>query len=280
VFHREGEAATARGASAAGAAFVISTLTTTGIDEIARNTHHPIWFQLYVHRDRSFTQDMVERAVASGCKAVCLTVDTPVLGCRYSQLSFALPKEIECMHVRRFNPAAGAQTPNHKPQKGNIYNAMFDPTLNWKDLEWLRSVAKVPVLLKGLLTAQDGKRAVEHGADGVIVSNHGGRNLDTVPATIDALPHVVEAVDGKIPVLLDSGVRRGTDIFAALALGAKAVLIGRPYIHGLAAGGAEGVERVITILRDELERAMALTGRCSLAAIDSSAIYAMKNAKC
>ena len=273
VFHPEGEAATARGASAAGSAFVISTLTTTAIDEIARNTQRPIWFQLYVQRDRAFTKDMVERAVASGCKAVCLTVDTPVLGCRYSQLSFTLPKGIECMHVRGFNPAASAQTPSHKPQQGHIFNPMFDPSFNWSDLEWLRSVAKVPVILKGVLTAQDGKRAVEHGADGVIVSNHGGRNLDTVPSTIDALPRVAEAVAGRIPVLLDSGVRRGTDIFAALALGAKAVLIGRPYIYGLAAGGAEGVERVITILRDELERAMALTGRCSLAAIDSSVLY-------
>lgn len=273
VFHPEGEAATARGASAAGSAFVISTLTTTAIDEIARNTQRPIWFQLYVQRDRAFTQDMVERAVASGCKAICLTVDTPVLGCRYSQLSFTLPKGIECMHVRGFNPVASAQTPSHKPQQGHIFNPMFDPSFNWSDLEWLRSVAKVPVLLKGVLTAQDGKRAVEHGADGVIVSNHGGRNLDTVPSTIDALPRIAEAVAGRIPVLLDSGVRRGTDIFAALALGAKAVLIGRPYIYGLAAGGAEGVERVITILRDELERAMALTGRCSLAAIDSSVLY-------
>jgi 4-hydroxymandelate oxidase len=273
VFHPEGEAATARGASAAGSAFVISTLTTTAIDEIARNTQRPIWFQLYVQRDRSFTKDMVERAVASGCKAVCLTVDTPVLGCRYSQLSFTLPKGIECMHVRGFNPAASAQTSSHKPQQGHIFNPMFDPSFNWSDLEWLRSVAKVPVILKGVLTAQDGKRAVEHGADGVIVSNHGGRNLDTVPSTIDALPRVAEAVAGRIPVLLDSGVRRGTDIFAALALGAKAVLIGRPYIYGLAAGGAAGVERVITILRDELERAMALTGRCSLAAIDSSVLY-------
>ena len=273
VFHREGEAATARGASAAGSAFVISTLTTTAIDEIARNTQRPIWFQLYVHRDRAFTKDMVQRAVAAGCKAVCLTVDTPVLGCRYSQLSFALPAGLECMHIRGFNPAAGAQTPNHKPQKGNIYNAMFDPSFNWNDLEWLRSAAGVPVILKGVLTAQDARRAVQHGADGVIVSNHGGRNLDAVPSTIDALPRVVEAVAGKIPVMLDSGIRRGTDVLIALALGAKAVFIGRPYIYGLAAGGAQGVERVITILRDELERAMALTGRCSLAEIDSSVFY-------
>jgi 4-hydroxymandelate oxidase len=150
---------------------------------------------------------------------------------------------------------------------------LFDPSFNWNDLEWLRSVAGVPVILKGVLSAEDGRRAVERGADGVIVSNHGGRNLDTVPATIDALPRVVEAVAGRIPVMLDSGIRRGMDVLTALALGAKAVFIGRPYIYGLAAGGTKGVERVITILRDELERAMALTGRRSIAEIDPTVLW-------
>jgi 4-hydroxymandelate oxidase len=150
---------------------------------------------------------------------------------------------------------------------------MFDASFNWNDLAWLRSIANVPVLLKGVLAAEDGKRAVEYGADGVIVSNHGGRNLDRVPAAIDALPRVVEAVAGRIPVLLDSGIRRGTDILIALALGAQAVFIGRPYIYGLAASGAPGVERVIAILRDELERAMALTGRRTLKEVDSSVFW-------
>ena len=271
LYHREGEVATARGASAAGAGFVISTFTTTSIDEIARNTQRPIWFQLYVQRDRAFTKDMVQRAVASGCKAVCLTVDTPVLGNRYGQLSFGLPKEMECVHLRGLGQ--GSPSPGHKTQRGTIYDALFDPSFNWNDMEWLRSVAGVPVILKGVLSAEDGKRAVERGADGVIVSNHGGRNLDTVPATIDALPRVVEAVAGRIPVMLDSGIRRGTDVLAALALGAKAVFIGRPYVYGLAVGGAKGVERVISILRDELERAMALTGRRSIAEIDASVLW-------
>ncbi|MCU1332760.1 MAG: glycolate oxidase [Candidatus Angelobacter sp.] len=271
LYHREGEAATARGANTAGAGFVISTFTTTSIDEIARNTQRPIWFQLYVQRDRSFTKDMVQRAVASGCKAVCLTVDTPVLGCRYSQLSFGLPKNMECVHLRGLGQ--GSSGPSHKTQRRSIYDTMFDASFNWNDLEWLRSVAGVPVILKGVLSAEDGRRAVERGADGVIVSNHGGRNLDTVPATIDALPRVVEAVAGKIPVMLDSGIRRGTDVLAALALGAKAVFIGRPYVYGLAAGGAKGVERVISILRDELERAMALTGRRSIAEIDATVLW-------
>jgi 4-hydroxymandelate oxidase len=271
LYHPEGEIGTARGASAAGAGFVISTFTTTSIDEIARNTQRPIWFQLYVQRDRAFTKDMVQRAVASGCKAVCLTVDTPVLGCRYSQQSFGLPKNLECVHLR----GLGLGTPSlgHIAQRNSIYDTLFDPSFNWNDLDWLRSVAGVPVILKGVLSAEDGKRAVERGADGVIVSNHGGRNLDTVPATIDALPRVVEAVAGRIPVMLDSGIRRGTDVLMALALGAKAVFIGRPYVYGLAAGGAKGVERVILILRDELERAMALTGRRSIAEIDASVLW-------
>jgi 4-hydroxymandelate oxidase len=288
LYHAEGEIGTARGASAAGAGFVISTFTTTAIDEIARNTQRPIWFQLYVQRDREFTKDMVQRAVACGCKAVCLTVDTPVLGNRYGQLSFGLPKGMECVHLRGLRAPGAAQaaevqaaevqatqvqaTQGHKTQRGSIYDTLFDPSFNWNDLEWLRSVAGVPVLVKGVLSAEDGKLAVSCGADGVIVSNHGGRNLDTVPATIDALPRVVDAVAGRIPVMLDSGIRRGTDVLMALALGAKAVFIGRPYVYGLAAGGARGVERVISILRDELERAMALTGRRSIAEIDATVL--------
>lgn len=278
LYHTEGEIGTARGASAAGAGFVISTFTTTAIDEIARNTQRPIWFQLYVQRDREFTKDMVQRAVAEGCKAVCVTVDTPVLGNRYGQLSFGLPKGMECVHLRGLTLSAAVfgkepqAAQGHKTQRSNIYDPLFDPSFNWNDLEWLRSVAGVPVILKGVLSAEDGRLAVSCGADGVIVSNHGGRNLDMVPATIDALPRVVEAVAGRIPVMLDSGIRRGTDVLMALALGAKAVFIGRPYVYGLAAGGAQGVERVILILRDEFERAMALTGRRSIAEIDATVL--------
>jgi 4-hydroxymandelate oxidase len=273
LYHAEGEVGTARGASAAGAGLVISTFTTTSIDEIARNMQQPIWFQLYVQRDREFTKDMVQRAVASGCKAVCVTVDTPVLGNRYGQLSFGLPKGMECVHLRGMKTPGAAQITGDRTQRASIYDMLFDPSFNWNDLEWLRQVAGVPVLLKGVLSAEDGKLAVSCGADGVIVSNHGGRNLDTVPATIDALPRVVDAVAGRIPVMLDSGIRRGTDVLMSLALGAKAVFIGRPYVYGLAVGGARGVERVISILRDELERAMALTGRRSIAEIDSTVLW-------
>lgn len=276
LYHPEGELGTARGASASGAGFVISSFTTTAIDEIARNTERPIWFQLYVQRDRAFTKDMVQRAVAQGCKAVCLTVDTPVLGNRYGQISFGLPSHLECVHLRGLKMESvvlGQGIPGHKTQRKSIYDPLFDPSFNWRDVEWLRSVAGVPVLLKGVLAPEDGKRAIDSGADGIIVSNHGGRNLDAVPATIDALPRMVDAVAGRIPVMLDSGVRRGTDVLMALALGAKAVFIGRPYVYGLAIGGAKGVERVLSILRDELERAMALTGRRSIAEIDASVLW-------
>ncbi|HEY2361919.1 MAG TPA: alpha-hydroxy acid oxidase [Candidatus Angelobacter sp.] len=276
LYHAEGEAGTARGAGAAGAVMVVSSFTTTAIDEIARNTRAPIWFQLYVQRDRAFTKDMVQRAVAAGCKAVCLTVDTPVLGCRYGQLSFGLPSHLECVHLRGLDlkaPGFKTETQGHKMQRGNIYDPIFDPSFNWKDLEWLRTVAGVPVLLKGVLSPEDGRRAIDYGVDGIIVSNHGGRNLDLLPATIDALPGVVEAIAGRIPVLLDSGIRRGTDVLTALALGAKAVFVGRPYIYGLAIAGARGVERVISIVRDEFQRAMALTGRRSIAEIDGTVLW-------
>ena len=269
LYHPEGELGTARGAGAAGAVMAVSTFTTTAIDEIARNTRAPIWFQLYVQRDRAFTKDMVQRAVAAGCKAVCLTVDTPVLGCRYGQLSFGLPSHLECVHLRGLD--LKKSVPTHS--MGGVYDPIFDPSFNWKDLEWLRTVAGVPVLLKGVLSPEDGKRAIDYGVDGIIVSNHGGRNLDLLPATIDALPGIADAVAGRIPVLLDSGIRRGTDVLTALALGAKAVFVGRPYIYGLAIAGARGVERVISILRDEFQRAMALTGRRSIAEIDSTVLW-------
>jgi len=269
LYHPEGELGTARGAGAAGAVMVVSSFTTTAIDEIARNTQRPIWFQLYVQRDRAFTKDMVQRAVAAGCKAVCLTVDTPVLGCRYGQLSFGLPSSLECVHLRGLN--LKSSVPTHS--MGGIYDPIFDPSFNWKDLEWLRTVAGVPVLLKGVLSPEDGRRAIDYGVDGIIVSNHGGRNLDLLPATIDALPGIADAVAGRIPVLLDSGIRRGTDVLTALALGAKAVFVGRPYIYGLAIAGARGVERVISILRDEFQRAMALTGRRSIAEIDATVLW-------
>lgn len=276
LFHPEGELATARGANAAGAIFVVSTFATTAIDEIAQNTRQPIWFQIYAQRDRGFTRDMVERAVAQGCKAVCLTVDTPVLGCRYGQIKFAPPPGIDCPQLHGL--AETLKIASRQARGSGIYDLLSNPTFTWRDVEWLRSFLKVPLLLKGVITPEDAGRAVDAGVNGIIVSNHGGRNLDMLPSAIEALPGVADAVGGRIPVLMDSGIRRGTDILMALALGAHAVLVGRPYAYGLAAGGADGVERVIRILREELERAMALTGRRSVAEIDSSVLWQRREA--
>src|SRR5205823_14979332 len=213
--------------------------------------------------DREVTRDLVARAEAAGVRALCLTGDTPVLGARNRQqrAGFALPPDFATPHL----DARGRE-------RLSIVSAQRDP-ITWRDVDWLQSIAHVPVLLKGILTGDDAARAIDHGAHGIIVSNHGARNLDTVPATIDALPEVAERVGDRLTVLMDGGVRRGTDVLKALALGARAVLIGRPYIYGLAAGGEQGVARVINLLRGELEMAMALSGRPTLASIDRSVLW-------
>ena len=154
-----------------------------------------------------------------------------------------------------------------------MYSSARDPNVTWKDIDWLRSFSRVPILLKGVLNAADADQAVQEGVSGILVSNHGARNLDTVPATVDALPEIVDKVGGRVPILMDGGIRRGTDILKALALGASAVLIGRPYVYGLGAAGAEGVERVLNILRAELVMAMGLTGRMTIESIDRSVLW-------
>jgi 4-hydroxymandelate oxidase len=264
ALHPEGETATARGAGAAGATWVVSTATTTPLEEIARASTAPLWFQLYIQPDKAITKDLVQRAESVGCQALCLTVDTPVLGARIRQARarFALPAGVSAPYMTQLGTGGRV-----------VSDARRGVIVTWKDVEWLRSVARVPVLLKGVLTGEDAERGFAAGASGIIVSNHGARNLDTVPATIDALPEVADRVRGRIPVLVDGGIRRGTDIVKAVALGADAVLIGRPYCYGLAVGGAAGVQRVIEILRTELEMAMQLMGRRSLKEIDRSALW-------
>jgi 4-hydroxymandelate oxidase len=269
--HPDGEIATARGAGAADSAFVLSTFSTTTLEEVAAAAVRPLWFQLYIQPDRKRTIELLRRAEAAGYKAVVLTVDAPILGARHreSRIGFALPPGMDKANFRGLPEA----TASHRPKGQDIYSGMLDPKLVWRDVAWLRSQTRLPLFLKGILNADDAGRAVDSGASGLIVSNHGGRMLDTLPATMDALPAVVARVAGRMPVLVDGGIRRGTDVLKAMALGASAVLVGRPYLYGLAVGGADGVARVVNILRRELEMAMALTGRTDTASIDASVIY-------
>lgn len=273
LVHKEGEVATARGAGTAKATMIVSSFATCRIEEIAAAAGGPLWFQLYVQPDRDFTRALVERVEAAGVSALVLTVDTPVLGTRNreTRIGFKLPDGMTRENLTALDARVASAT--HRPPEGQIYSAVLEPRLTWKDVDWLRSFAKVPVLLKGILDSDDAKRAVDAGASGIVVSNHGARNLDTVPATITALPRITDAVGGRIPVIVDGGIRRGTDILKALAFGASAVGIGRPYLYGLAVDGPAGVAHVVDILKTELEMAMALTGRTTLSAIDRGVLW-------
>jgi 4-hydroxymandelate oxidase len=273
LVHGDGEVATARGAGAANATMIVSAFSTSKLEEIAGAATSPLWFQLYVQPDREFTRDLVARAEAAGARALVLTCDTPVLGARNreTRIRFKLPDGVTRENLVGLDAHVASAT--HRPPEGQIYSAVLDPRLTWKDVDWLRSISKVPVLLKGILDPEDAKLAADAGANGIIVSNHGARNLDTVPATITALPRVARAVAGRLPIIVDGGIRRGTDVIKALALGASAVAIGRPCLYGLAVNGSAGVAHVIDILRTEFEMAMALTGRTTVAAIDPSVIW-------
>jgi len=213
----------------------------------------------------------VQRAEGAGYKALVITVDTPVDGARYRQqrVKFHLPPEVDMANLRGLATEGGKKLDTEH----GAFNNILPQRLTWKDVEWLQSLTKLPVLIKGVLDADDAVLARKQGLAGVLVSNHGARNLDTAPATIDALPRIVDAVGGDLTVLVDGGVRRGTDVLKALALGAKAVLVGRPIFHGLASAGADGVTRMLAILRRELEMAMALSGRARIAEVDRSLIW-------
>jgi 4-hydroxymandelate oxidase len=269
--HPDGELATARAAAAAGTLFMMAgTLSTTSVEDTAAAVGGPFWFQVYVFRDRALTEHLVRRAKEAGCSALCLTVTFPVAGNRErdARNGFALPDGLDMANFRgleqaRFPGARGSGLAAFVAEQ-------FDPTLGWDALAWLREVSGLPVLVKGVVTEEDAALAVAHGAAGIIVSNHGGRQLDTAEPTLRALPRVVAGAAGRVPVLVDGGVRRGTDVLKALALGADATLIGRPYLWGLACDGEAGVARVLTLLRAELERAMALTGRPTLRDLDRS----------
>jgi len=261
----EGELATARAAKSMGATMVLSTMSTCSLEEVARETDR-LWFQLYVHRDRSLTRALVERAEAAGYSALCLTVDAPVLGQRERDRrnEFSLPQGMELANL------ANLEIPQTEGESGLLtyFARQLDPSLTWQDVEWLQSLTKLPVVVKGILRGDDARRAVECGAKGIVVSNHGGRQLDGAIATIDALAEVVAAVGDRAEVLVDGGIRRGTDILKAIALGAKAVLVGRPILWGLAVVGEVGARHVLELLREELDLAMALSGCAKIDDID------------
>lgn len=255
--HPEAEAASARGTSTI---FTLSTLSNTPIEAVVAAASCPVLFQLYVYRDRGACRALVDRAVAAGVAGLVLTADAAVLGTREADVrnGFRLPPHLSM-------PNVGAEVGQLAATAGDSALASWvrdrlDPSLSWADLEWLVGISPVPVVLKGVVRADDAARAVECGAAAVQVSNHGGRQLDGGIATIDALPGVAEAVDGRAEVWLDGGVRRGTDVLRALALGARAVAIGRPVLYGLALGGSDGVARVLEMLRTELDEALALSG--------------------
>jgi isopentenyl diphosphate isomerase/L-lactate dehydrogenase-like FMN-dependent dehydrogenase len=258
AFHRladpDGEAATARAAGAAGTIMCVSTLASVSPAELADAAPGArLWFQLYWSQDRGFTAELLAAVVEAGFRALVLTVDFPAAGRRERdlRLEFALPDDLPFPNL----PVGLARTDFHAD-----LSRVVDATLTWRDLEWLRSTCELPLAVKGVLTAEDALLAAEHGAAAVIVSNHGGRQLDGVPATLDVLPEIVEAVGERVEVLVDGGIRRGNDVLKALALGARAALSGRAVLWGLAAGGEEGVRTVLGLLRDEIELGLTLLG--------------------
>jgi 4-hydroxymandelate oxidase len=259
--HPDGELGMARAAGSLGLAMTASTFSTCSLEEIAAVATGPLWFQLYVHQDRELTRDLVQRAEAAGYRALVLTVDVAEIGRRErdDRNSFRLSTDL-----RVANFQSGMSQPLQGDTEGSglarFIHGMRDASFSWKDLAWLRAQVGLPLVLKGVLRADDALRAVDHGAAGIVVSNHGGRQLDTAVAGLRALPEIAAALSGKALVLVDGGVRRGTDIVKALALGAHAVMLGRPALWGLAVEGEAGARRVLELLRNELDLAMALCG--------------------
>lgn len=256
--HPEGEAATARGAGQR--LMISSSLSTVAIEDVVAAATGPVWLQLYVFRDRSISEALVRRAEAAGCAGLCLTVDVPVAGNRRrdDRNGFELPATVEMANYAGLLQAS--MTGGDGSGLVRYVGAQFDPSLDWSAVSWLKGITRLPVVVKGIQHPDDGRRAVDAGADSIVVSNHGGRQLDGAEATARILPDTVRAVDGRIPVLVDGGLRLGTDVARALALGARAVLVGRPVLWGLATGGADGVRTVLDELDTEFVRTMALLG--------------------
>jgi 4-hydroxymandelate oxidase len=258
--HPEGEVATARAAAAAGIVFCLSTLGSRTIEDVAQAAGAPVWFQLYVHKDREVSRSLIERAEAAGFDALVVTVDLPVVGYRERDLRnhFTIAPEL-------YGNLVVAEHEGRELHE--LVHSLSDRALTWDDLAWIRDTTSLPVVIKGVLTAEDAALAAAHGADAIVVSNHGGRQLDRSVVAVDVLEEVVDAVEGRLEVYMDGGVRRGSDVVTALALGARAVFLGRPYLYALAAGGQRGVERAIELIATEIENAMALLGASDVGAV-------------
>jgi L-lactate dehydrogenase (cytochrome) len=289
-----GEIAAARAAHRKGTLYTLSTHSNCSIEDVAREAPGPLWFQLYVWQNRDLTRSFVERARAAGYRALALTVDVPVISKRERDIrnGFTIPPRITPSNVldtaRRVgwirgvlrgpkltlaNLVGAPGAPNTDlVTLGGVANRQVDPSINWDDLAWFRSLWPGPLLLKGIMSVEDALRAVEHGVEGLIVSNHGGRQLDHAPTPLEILPEIVDAVAGRAEIVLDGGIRRGSDAVKAIALGAKAVMVGRPYLYGLATDGQPGVEKALDILKTEIERTLALIGVPNLAELDRSAV--------
>jgi len=272
LFHPEGELATVLGAGALGAGMVVSTLASNTLEDIARNAESPLWFQLYIQEDRGYTRHLVERAEAAGYQALVVTVDAPIFGLRNQEqrAGFHLPAGFHAANLQHMPPPRQL---NLAPGQSVVFDGLMAQAPTWEDITRLRSLTSLPLLLKGITHPADARLAREAGADGIIVSNHGGRSLDTLPASIELLPAIREALPEPYPLLLDGGIRRGSDILKARALGATAVLVGRPWVYGLATAGALGVAHVLKLLREELEVTMALCGCPTLADIGPAQLF-------
>jgi 4-hydroxymandelate oxidase len=260
--HLEAEEATASAAAAENTIFCASTVSNRSLEAIAEASNGPRWFQLYVYRDKEITRGLVERATAAGYTALCLTVDTPLAGQRERDRRnrLRMPAHLELGNFSLAHSEMNRHGGGQGSSLAQYIQSQWDPALTWADVDWLRSISPLPIVVKGVLAPADAVASIEHGASAVIVSNHGGRQLDGAPAAITVLERVVEAVDGRCEVMLDGGVRRGTDVLKALAFGARAVLVGRPVLWGLTLDGADGVRSVLRHIRGELDLAMALAG--------------------
>lgn len=280
IMHADGERVPARVAAATGVPFVLSTVSSITIEEIAAIMGDaPRWFQLYPARSREIAASMVSRAEKAGYSAIVVTLDTAVLGWREQDLRLGYLPFLEGKGVANYltDPvfrASLVKPPEDDPRAAimQFLGVFTNPGFAWADITWLRSETNLPILLKGLVHPDDARKAVDHGVDGIVVSNHGGRQLDGAIGTLDALPSMVAAVDGAIPLLLDSGVRRGADVIKALALGAKAVLLGRPYAYAMASHGEEGVAHLLRSLMADIDLQLALCGLTSIAGVDKSLV--------